>query len=225
MRLNTRDVLLALIAVFAMSAVATSAASATTPEFKPVPAKKKFTSSGGAATFKQSSGGLEINCTTTSAAGEITGARTVGKLVLKYTGCHVENKPECAVKSTSAGHEGEILTRVLEGELGTVKTSEAPSGVAVRLKGEEKKIWDTLAGGSCNHEEIMNGDVAAEIPVIGKKQATNKLVLVRHETSQAIKAITLDSGKLEEPQMALESTTMTMEGTGELKFEEALEVT
>lgn len=217
MRFFNSRTLLVFVAVLAMSAVTASAASAVTPEFKPVPAKKKLTSTSGKVVLKW--GANEATCTKSTATGEITGAKTVGKVVVKFTGCEIHGSGHCLLNSGGA-EPGEIITKSLGGELGTVKTTEAASGVGLLLKPEVERQWATLEANSCTGETAVTGSVAGEVAVVGKKQATNKLAI-----KPAIKEIKLDSGTLADPVLTAWSTTVTMTSTDELTFEEALEVT
>jgi opacity protein-like surface antigen len=210
-------------------ATAGVAAAATTPEFKPVPTKKKFAESGGEVVMKYAT--TELVCTKTSAAGELTGSKTVGALVLKLTGCEVIGSggsgSNCKLNSTNTKTVGEILTTTLSGELGTVKTTEAASGVGLLLKPVEGERWATVAENSCGSGGKLTGSLAGEVPVLGKKQLTNKLVFGAPSGKQSIKDITLDSGKLAEPELSYGEwgNTLTFVATDELAFEEALEVT
>ena len=225
MRFKSRGMLLAL-AVLAMSALAVSAASAATlPEFKPVPTKKKFTSAGGAVVWTFNNGTETMTCSNSTAAGEVTGAKTLGKLVVKFTGCETSGTKAHGCPVTSAGaKEGEIVTKALSGELGTVPTNEATSGVGILLKPETEKKWATLVGNACTEETPLTGSLAAEVPTIGKKQATNKLVISDPSNSQKIKEIKLDSGKEAYPELVSWGTTLIVAATDEVAFEEALEV-
>jgi hypothetical protein len=223
MRLH-RGVLLTVIAVVAISVISVASASATTPEFKPVPAKKKFSETGGTVTFRQA--GNEYTCAKSTSTGEVTGARTVGKvaMVLKECITHGSGGTGCALNSAGAKNNGEIVMKSLDGELGTIKTTEAPSGVGLLLKPEVEKKWTTLEANSCTGATLVTGMIAAEVPTIGKKQTTNKLVVKQGYTG-GIRTITLDSGKLEEPGFVMWSEETSVQTTDELTFEEALEVT
>jgi hypothetical protein len=222
MRLKSKSVLLALVAVFAMSAVVTAAASATTPEFKPVPTKKKFTvvQSGSADALW----GVNVStCTKGTATGEITGARTVGDVVLVYTGCTAsgETKSGCPLSSEGA-KAGEVVIKPLSGELGTAE----PSGhVGLLLKPETKKVWTTFAGDECSFETEMSGSLAGLVQTTGKKQTTNKLEFNAPSGVQEIRSFKLDSGTLEAPKLTVDTMTYGIAATDELKFEEAVEVT
>jgi hypothetical protein len=224
MRLKSRGVFLAL-AVLAMSAMAVSAASAATkPEFKPVPTKKKFTITGGISKWVY--GGQEIYCTKTSATGEVISADTVGNVVVAYSGCTSSGigGSNCTVNSTGA-KAGEVVIKPLVGELGTVATTQAASGVGLRLQPESKTKWFELVGNSCTVELAFSGQLAAEVSVTGKKQATNKLVLLDGERGEKIKEITLDSGVSEKPEFVAFGADVSLELADEVKFEEAVEIT
>jgi len=225
MRFKSRPVLLALVAAFATSAVTAAAASAATPEFKPVPTKKKFTSTSGTVTFEAS--GNTLTCEKSATTGESTGAETLGKVIVKFTGCKSTGSggSNCALKSKNTTTAGEILTDALDGELGTVATTQASSGVGVLLKPATGTLWTELEANTCTHATKVTGTIAAEVATIGKKQATNKFVFATSGGSQGIKKITLDSGKTAEPELVAWSEPLTMNKTDEVTFEEALEVT
>ncbi len=76
---------------------------------------------------------VKVTCTGESSSGEITGAKTVGHVVVKFTGCASGTK-----KCTTAGlGEGELETKTLEGVLGieriTVKDGKETRYVALDL--------------------------------------------------------------------------------------------
>jgi hypothetical protein len=99
MQFSSKRALGALGMVLVVSAVmVSSAVAATMPEFKPVPAKKKFTGSGGEVAFHWASGEY-ITCGKSSESGEIIGARTVGKTILKLNECSL---PSCTKKAVRA---------------------------------------------------------------------------------------------------------------------------
>jgi hypothetical protein len=225
MQLKSRGVLVAL-AVLAMSAIAVSAASAATkPEFKPVPTKKKFTITGvGVSTWAHA--GETIECTKTSATGEVIGADTVGNVVVAFSNCTSTGGggSNCPV-NTEGAKAGEIVAKPLTGELGTVATTQAASGVGLRLKPEVKTKWFILEKNKCTVEEAFTGQLAAEVPVIGVKQATNKLVLDAGVSGEKIKEITLDSGVSEKPLFEAFGAAVSITATDEVKFEEPVEIT
>jgi hypothetical protein len=220
MQRRSRGVLLALVAVFAMSAVTAAAASATTPEFKPVPAKKKFTATGGSMAASWDNGEEILECTASSSAGEITGARTLGKVTMVLTGCkgRIAGDPSCPVYSEGA-KSGEIVTKSLSAELGTVATSEAPSGVGLRYKPETGKEFSSLEG-TCVVAGAIGGAIAEEVAQVGVKQTTNKF-----NWGTKLKEIKLDSGTAEKPHLSIGAAYMEVAANESVKFEEAVEVT
>lgn len=222
MQARYRATLLALVAILALSAVVASAASAALPEFKPVPTKKKFTSTSGTVTFVTST--VAISCSKSTTAGEIASASTVGNVVMTFTGCKVASGGKaCSVKTLGA-KEGEIITKPLKGELGTVKTTEAASGVGLLLEeGAAEKIA-TFASNDCMGEWTMYGSIAGEVIPIGKKQLTSKVVFAVTAGAQHIKEITVKAGTIK-PELEGWHGIWTVEGSNELTFEEAVEVT
>lgn len=225
MRARYRSALLALVAVFALSAIAASAASAALPEFKPVPTKKKFTSTSGTVILKSST--TAITCSKGTTAGEITSASTVGKVIMKLTGCKVESGGCSAPLQTVGAEKGEIVTHALKGELGTVKKAEAASGAGLLLEAETaptNKTIATFAKSECLPESVITGGVAGEVATVGKKQLTNALVFADPGNAQQIAEITL-KGREVEPKLSGWGTTLTVSATDALTFEEALEVT
>lgn len=228
MRSKSRTGVLTLVAVFVCSAVAVASASAALPEFKPVPAKKKFTGTAPGAKIVFNNGTEVLECAKAATVGEVLSAKTIGKTIVTFTSCEYTTGggSGCSVNSVGA-KAGEIVTKPLVGELGTVKTTEAPSGVGLLLKPETEKVWTDLVEDRCWGANKITGSLAVEISTVGKKQITNKLVMSRATSGnrEAIREITLDSGKLENPELVMFSSTATLESTDELKFEEALEVT
>ena len=95
---------LALVAVFAMSAIVASAASAALPE--QLPATGKFTGTSGASTFETLKG-EKVKCTSDTITGEITGAKT-SKSTITFKGCEGLGL-KC---NTSGAGSGEIVLNV-----------------------------------------------------------------------------------------------------------------
>jgi hypothetical protein len=222
MRLPYRGVLLTIISVVAMSVVTAASASAALPEFKPMPAKKKFTSTNGASIWDVGAAST-ISCSKSTISGEITGATTLGDVVAKYTACSIKNSDSetCPVKSASGGKE-EILMNTLKGELGTiVPKPTSGSNVGLLLQPEVKTTWATLEG-SCVNSAVLRGSLAGVVNVPDGKTGTIAYGVTGGV--QNIKEMTMDSGSIVKPHWeTLEP--VTLEATDTLKFEEALEVT
>ena len=216
MRFKPRHVLLALVAVFAMSAVAASTASAAAPEFKPS-TKQAFTGSTGTITFERSSYSPTV-CTKGTSTGEITGASTVGAVVLTLTGCESKEGPGCKFKSVGAKNNGEIVTSALVGELGEVKTTEATTGVGLLLKPASGTEWAKIEAPCILPEwESMKGEVTAEVTPIKTLAKTVELVLTGKSGAQRIKKITI-KGKVNEPVFQFQGVITNWDATDTLAF-------
>jgi hypothetical protein len=220
MQFKARGVLLALVAVFAISAVAASAASAALPEFKPVPTKKKFTSTGGTSVW--AGGGETITCSKSSTSGEITSATTLGDVIVKYTGCTIKtaNGAQCPIKSRSGGKE-EILMNALEGELGTIMPKPTKGEVGLLLQPEVKTTWATLES-ECGNE-ALSGSLAGSVNVPHGTTGTITYGVTGGE--QNITEMKMDSGTVVKPKLSAFGAAWIIEATDSLKFEESLEVT
>jgi hypothetical protein len=100
---------------------------------------------GEAATFSSivSSGELEtekghkVKCAAGTDSGEITGAKTVGNVIVIFTGCEsevLETKVKC---KTTGAKEGEIRTNNLKGEIGYLNKTEQKVGLLLEPSGTE----------------------------------------------------------------------------------------
>jgi hypothetical protein len=208
--------------MLALSLATAGVAAAATPEFKPVPTKKKFKGTGKALAIY--SGKQVFYCPKGTASGEISGGRNLAGVVLTWTGCESsanEGETKCPVNSIGA-EPGEIVTKTITGELGTVAAKEATSGVGALLKPKVGKGWWELEGNHCTIGAQWEGTLAPEITVVGKKQTTNDLILAR---DPGIATITLDSGIQAHPQFEFFGEGVRPETVFELTFEEPIEVT
>jgi hypothetical protein len=66
----------------------------------------------------ETTSGERVECSGISATGEYTGAKTVGNVGVKFTGCEMNEEVACASAAASAG---EIVTNTLSGGLGIIK--------------------------------------------------------------------------------------------------------
>jgi hypothetical protein len=148
----------------------------------------------------------------------ITGAHLVG------LGCvRIGNSKECPQKSPGASGSGEIVSTTLKGELGTVKTSEAASGVGLLLAPESGARFYTLAETACGLETAVTGKLAGEVSPIGHSQTTSKVIFGVTSGKQDIKAISV-LGAVVEPELVAFSDTVTEEASESLSFGSAVEV-
>lgn len=154
---------LAFAAILAVGALATSTALASTPEFKVLPLGPKFTATSGVTVFAAATD--TVTCTGDTSVGEITSMDTVGRVVIKFTGCQI-NTATCSAKFNSLpniGHPGEVVFNTVKGRLGTVKTSEAATGVGILIEPETGTKFFTVEKTACTPESTTSGDVAAEV--------------------------------------------------------------
>jgi len=223
MRFKSTGVLLALVAVLAMSALTASAASAAAPEFKPS-TNQTFTGSSGAVAWESSES--KITCSKDTSKGEITGATTMGSVVLTFTECFAsKGGTRCYFNSKGAKGKGEIITDKLKGELGEVAESQATSKVGLVLEPEVGTKIAELES-PCGDPSIEGG-VAAEVTPTKTSGKTLDLVFVGAGGLQKIKKLTKENG-LKEYHPKLESDTLgglSIDFTEALSFEKALEVT
>jgi hypothetical protein len=218
------------VLVFSLMSIG-SAFAAGKPEFKPGKAEK-FTGKLSKTSWSANNGAIAMACTGGTGNGEILTATTAGKFVATFTGCVASGPDGNNCPARSAGQpEGQVVTEPLTAELGTVATSEAASGVGLLIGKASSEgiatVWTYLEGNNCWPEEHdVRGDLAAEVKVIGKKQVSNELVFSKNGALyNKIKKITLDSGKVVEPDLLWGSYRLSMEGLDELTFPEATEVT
>jgi hypothetical protein len=112
------------------------------------------------------------------------------------------------------------VTTTLKGELGTVKGSEAATGVVLLILPESSKTWTTLAATECSPESRVTGSIAAELAPTLKSQTTVKLSVA----PGSVKQVNI-LGTTVEPLLVAFSEEATVEQAGELTSAEAVEVT
>ncbi len=181
---------LTFVALLALAAVMAPMASASNHEFAMLPTgSKAFTSTSGTAVL--TAGTNVITCASNATSGEITQMDAVTKLKVKFVGCKTANGgPVCTAKSVGAA-EGEIATVTLKGQLGTVKTTEAATGVGLLLSPETGSKFVVIAANACTPETSVNGSVAGEISPVKKLQSTGKLIIGVTGGVQNIKSIAI----------------------------------
>jgi hypothetical protein len=211
-----------LAAVFAVGLVMAAAASAAAPEFSPGSGTLSTTSNAG--TLEASLGEEKIYCTGDKSVGTITGVHTVGSVVVTFTGCKgKKGKEECEAHST--GKTNEIVTNTLKGELGTVATSEAASGVALLLEPASGTAFVTTEG-SCLTTAAVSGKIAGEATPIKSKSTTGKLIFVGSAGAQKITKVNVLSAEVEPKLTAFAGLVSASEATSEeVKFSQVIEVT
>ncbi len=234
-----RVVGLTLVAVFALSAIGVSAASAiiSRAEFAGKtgsPQKNGFTGKGRAGLIPTLTAGTNtVTCTSETSKGQDGGNGSMGvtQVVVTFEGCEGKNGTKtCKVNSTSQP-AGKIVTNELSGTLGQVATKEATSEVALDLAGPSKEFV-TLEGTCLTLSPTkVTGELAGEVTPINKKALTGELIFELNGTKQKIKKVcllpfaqTCASNNLMEPKLTafiVEATQMTGET---ITFEEETEV-
>jgi hypothetical protein len=222
MRFISRSGVALIIATLTMSVVAVSAASALQPEFKPS-TKQGFTGASGAVRWENDE--IAITCAKSTSEGEITGATTMGSVVLTFTECYAtKSGTRCYFKSAGAKNAGEIITDKLKGELGEVAKAEAESKVGLLLQPEVKTEIARLES-ACG-SPLVTGDIAAEVTPVKTSGKTLDLAFVGADGSQKIREITMKGPIHYAPQLKGESFgDLSLDFTEALTFEKALEVT
>jgi hypothetical protein len=195
------------------------------PRFKLLPTVKTLKGMGAPSTLTAAAAGIATSCEEAVDAGEVTGMSTIGKLVVTFTGCQVTKaeKETCTIRSVGAKKEGEIVTHTLMGELGTTKSAEAASEVALLLLPETTKTWETLESTKCSLESKVTGSLAAEILPISEKTAFGGLNFEVSSGKQNIKKITVSSGE-KEPELIAFTVTATEELEDGIEFNGEVEI-
>jgi hypothetical protein len=176
-----RIVGLCLMAVFAFSAIAASAASAALPEWLGK-FPTKFTSHSGEAVLKVSTS--KVKCASSTNSGQITNAKE-GTVVVTFSGCKLSGTFPC----TSGGGAGpeQIITSTLNMGLGYITKS--TKDVGVDLKGTGGATGNLLAEFECNDEGALlparvKGSVIGLITPINSLALTFKLNFAENATTK-----------------------------------------
>jgi hypothetical protein len=210
----SRLVGLVAMVVVALNLMAAAVASASAPEFTPG-ALNIFKGESGTGALETTSTAA-ITCTKDTNTGEITGAKTVGGVVVTFTGCSSKEGSGCSVKSTGQS-AGTVVTSALNGELGSVKKTEAASGVGLLLKPASGTKFVELEG-TCLlvSPSPVNGSIAGEAtPINGTASTDGKLLFVGSKGTQNIKSINV-LGTVESPELKALGLIKSSETTSEL---------
>ncbi len=117
--------------------------------------------------------GLKTECTGQSATGEYTGPKTVGNVKVTFTGCeNTALKTPCGSGSASSG---EIVSNVLQGEVGVIKGETNPinSTVGIRL--------EAVPGSDVSDFECVFGEGTISVKITGSviHQVTKNLMILK----------------------------------------------
>jgi hypothetical protein len=234
------------VAVFAMGAITAAGASAAPPEFskwchevtketgkfedskcekekaKGNFERIKFTSVSGAG--KMEAAGTVIECKKDTDVGELTGPKTVGKVVVTFTECEGTNgTKKCKVKSKGSGTEGTIVTKELKGELGEVAAAESATGVGLSLKPTSGSTYVELEGTCLPISPApVTGGIIGEVTPIKTLSTTGKVVYTIASKKQKIQKFV---GGAAEVLKVFGIAEAPLETTDTITFGEAIEVT
>jgi hypothetical protein len=183
--LATLTVLLATLA----AATTASTASAESPLFLPG-TLTHFTSTSGALAW-ETSATEPITCGSSTTTGEITGPKTVGNVMVTFFNCSTKEKGGCTLKGGGAG-TGKFLMNTLDGELGSVKKTEATSGVGLFVLPTSGTTWVSFEG-TCTSvsRQTVEGTVAAEVTPVDTLTLTGTLNFFGSKGKQRIKEISV----------------------------------
>jgi hypothetical protein len=243
MRFRFRTVIAALMAVFAISALATSAASAdlaqklgvcksvgvgqgsytdskcreaqTGGAFEIVaPTKKTFHFTSGTFLLNNNGGYFGvITCQQTKGEGELSSTTTVSSVTISFSECSI----------VAGGHKcsfGPFTTYKLKGQTGEIAKAEAASEVGILLEPETGSRIAIFEKTPCSPEGIIQGKIAGEM--VGVEGTEFKLVFERNKENQKIKNFETSADTNAKPELFLVGFQLTWESTEALKFEESL---
>ena len=190
MKLSRLTGLIALVAL-AVNLVGAAGASAAAPEFHPG-TLSLFTGESGTGALETSSTSA-VTCTSDLVHGFITGPKTVGSVIVTFHGCESKEGSGCVVHSTGLPAPvggGLIVTHILKGELGSVKTTQAASGVGLLLEPETGTAFVSLEG-SCLlvSPSPVAGSVAGEATPLNTTSKDGKVIFIGSKGSQNIKEV------------------------------------
>jgi hypothetical protein len=193
---RTRIIGLALVAAFALSAVAAASALAAEPEFKPETGgfPVNFSSSSTTNETKlEVEGGNTVKCKGLSSSGKLESARKAGEVVVHFTNCKVKVSIFEATCTTKGASSGEIVTEKL--------VAKPVYLVGKKGAGEERglDVSPATAGGKFAEFEcsgttiVVKNGTAAEDSLIGRIAAA-EVGVQEHEVTIKFKQT---SGKQE----------------------------
>jgi hypothetical protein len=220
----SRLVGLIVMAVLALNLMAVAVASASAPEFSPSTANP-FTGESGTGALETASTAA-VTCTSDTNTGTVLGAKTVGSVVVTFSNCASTENGGCTVNSPHRA-AGTIITNTLAGELGSVKTTEAKSGVGLLLHPAVGTEFVTLEG-TCLllSPAPVTGSVAGEAtPIKAGQTKDGKLIFIGSKGKQNIKEINI-LGSIWKPNLKALGLLESSETTNELVlYTNAVEVT
>jgi hypothetical protein len=188
-----------------------------------VPAtSQKFTTTSGTSVLE--AGGNTVTCSGDTSAGEITGAMSVGKIVVDFAGCKSTGSggSNCTIKSTNTSTPGLIRTNTLRGLLGN--TSEAKSGAGLDLAPEAGTTFVGLAETACTPATNVTGSIVGEVTPLETLQTTGKLIFSATGKKQVIQTFGDLAGE-QEPELVAFAATATESTSESVTYTSKVEIT
>jgi hypothetical protein len=204
---------LALVAVFALSAVGAVTASAAEPELVNKSGaghellKKKFKDKGKAATLTTVAG-RTVTCTANTSTGEVEGLKKDRKGSVKFTGCESSGLGAKSVAPAPVGKAKEIITRSLESELCFINAATDEVGLILRPEGGG--LFTEIEVGANIEKLAVKGQVIGVVTPVDKLVTPKAEFTVTFTQAKGIQSPTKCEG---EKEVALET-----EGEGFEKF-------
>ena len=227
MKLSRLAGLIFLVAL-AVNLVAVSGASAAAPEFHPG-TLALFTGESGPGVL-QAGSLAAVECKNDLVHGFITGPKTIGGVVVTFHGCVSTENKGCPVKSpglpTPEEGGGLIVTHLLKGELGSVKTAQAASGVGLLTEPETGTEFVTLEG-TCllTSPAPVQGSVTGEVTPLNTTSKDGKVIFIGTGDKQKITEVNV-LGTVKKPKLEALGLLESSETTTELAlYIEAIVVT
>jgi hypothetical protein len=215
----------ALLAIFALSALVASTASAI-PKFKlPITSRGFSATSGTSILTANAATPIVVTCTSDTSTGTILNDDEIDARV-HFLGCSVKKGAEgpCTIKSVGGG-EGLVLTELLVGQLGLLHQPNGAAGILFKPK--TGNIFTKFAATSapCNTvENAVEGSVAGEFSPTGKPQTTGKITLAVTNKKNITLILTL-AGIVKPELESFGAITSTEETSDAVTFEESVEIT
>ncbi len=219
----------ALIAVFALSAMIAATASATVPTFTLPITNRAFTAKSGTSVLRTPSEKDVVTCATSSAPGTIVNDNEVSTTIT-FSTCSLEegaNGP-CTVKSVGASGSS-IVTNTLAGLLAESKN---PAGghAAILFVPTGSHVFTTFSPTSSpckTPTTAVEGSVAGLISPTGKKQTTGLISLapVSAEGGQGVTEVQTATKTVKSKLTSFGAAVSTQEQSATVTYAEAVEVT
>jgi|GEM_PF-2394687 hypothetical protein len=194
------------------------------PRFTPLAGKYpvSITGSSGSVSLETAST-KPVDCATSATTGSITGPRTVGSVMITFSGCHSTEGSGCSVKGGGAS-TGKILTSALDGELGLA--TQSTLGIALLLLPTSGTEFVKLEG-SCLlvSPAAVDGSLGGELTPINRSQSTDKLIVSGSTGKQSITSIKVLSTTVKPSLKAFGLLEASVNASASLAFGEAVRVT